>query len=396
MTSRIVDFGVPSTKFQQWESKSKSNNNNEWEKTEVRFHDFANISEREISPEFPCLGSNWRLMLIVGEQPGFIGKADPGCVGLFLQNTSNTSNTSISIDFRFTIKNSKNKVLRRLKPRNIRDADGKRVDNVTFTNEQPYWGIYNFGIHFFMKHFYLVKGALRVEVKMKLIESNQLTNELESLPSSGEDCPICMEPISKPWGVVTPCGHPFHQSCWYQVVAKHSESDEDDDAQLSCAVCRKVATGFQLVYLDLGCGGANAADSRSSDLEDVVEGGNDDDQVEYQQLPLTQTPANSNVVEVDNNNADMEANGVIISAPPSPPYPPTPDSIPPPPESIDLDDLSLPSLPSFSSVPMMNEIRTERVVVESRMTGNRLLRWARRPLWTSNRRLLPAFLRHRS
>ena len=213
MTSRVLDAGIPTSKFQQWESKS--NNNNEWENVEVRFHDFENISEKEISPEFSCLGSNWRLMLVVGEHhPRSRGKNKSGCAGLFLQNTSvavDRRNTSISIDFSFSIKDSKDCVLRRLKPGRARDINGEFVDNVTFTKRQPYWGIFNIGFHSFMKRFYLVKGALRVEVKMKLTESQQLRNELESLPSSGvEDCPICMKPMSKPWGVVTPCGHPYH------------------------------------------------------------------------------------------------------------------------------------------------------------------------------------------
>ena len=268
MTNRVVDVGIPSSKFQQWESKSKPNNNNEWEKTEVRFHDFAIISFEEESPKFSCLGHTWRLMLIVGEHYDFEQNAS-GCVGLFLENTSNTSNTSISIDYSFSIKSSKNKVLRRIKPDRLYDIDGKRVDNATFTERQPSWGIYNICAHFFMKHFYLVKGALRVEVKMKLTEPRQLTNELETLPSSGvEDCPICMEPISKPWGVVTPCGHPFHRSCWDEVAARLLESD--DDAQLSCAVCRKASTGFQPVFLDLGSTGGSVL--TDEERNDEVEG----------------------------------------------------------------------------------------------------------------------------
>jgi len=91
---------------------------------------------------------------------------------------------------------------------------------------------------------------------------------------TAEDCPICMEPISKPWGVVIPCGHPFHQSCWDEVVARHwngsdDESELDDETQPSCVVCRKVSTGFQQVYLDLGCteAGAIASDGSNGRLE---------------------------------------------------------------------------------------------------------------------------------
>lgn len=241
----------------------------------------------------------------------------------------------------------------------------------------------------------LIDGSLRIEVKMKLAEPISSANDalviLPPPPVVEEDCPICIEPISKPWGVVTPCGHPFHQSCWDQVVAKHWESD-DDAPQLSCPVCRKVSTGFQPVFLDLGCTVASTADKRGSDLEEVVEEVNNDGNYD-----LLHTYANSNVVAVGNNNADAEVNEVSIS---TPPYPP--------PGYIDLDGLSLPSfslevreggnndteddVPSFESPPYavssvdsisevyINDVRrTERVAVENSRTSNRLLRWTRRP-----------------
>eukprot|EP00574_Skeletonema_japonicum_P008126 CAMPEP_0201733020 /NCGR_PEP_ID=MMETSP0593-20130828/30427_1 /ASSEMBLY_ACC=CAM_ASM_000672 /TAXON_ID=267983 /ORGANISM="Skeletonema japonicum, Strain CCMP2506" /LENGTH=72 /DNA_ID=CAMNT_0048226097 /DNA_START=28 /DNA_END=246 /DNA_ORIENTATION=+ len=33
-----------------------------------------------------------------------------------------------------------------------------------------------------------------------------------------QDCPICLEKISNPWGVCSPCGHPLHRNCWDQLV----------------------------------------------------------------------------------------------------------------------------------------------------------------------------------
>ena len=126
MTSRVVDVGVPSSKFQQWESKSKSNNNNEWEKTEVRFHDFAIIS-----PEFSCLGHTWRLMLIVGEHYECEQNAR-GLVGMVLKNTSVLvhRNKSVSIRVTFSIKDSKNKVLGRIRGFNRREAEITHPDGI--------------------------------------------------------------------------------------------------------------------------------------------------------------------------------------------------------------------------------------------------------------------------
>jgi len=66
-------------------------------------------------------------------------------------------------------------------------------------------------------------GTLVVDVKMKLAEepiqqpdhhevetsrSPSTTMSFNTSPSSfaSEDCPICLEPISQPWGVVTPVG----------------------------------------------------------------------------------------------------------------------------------------------------------------------------------------------
>jgi len=146
--------------------------------------------------------------------------------------------------------------------------------------------------------FCLVDGALRVEIKMKLDRWDDshkpetlwsrfktlyytklvsLRSRIKTLYSTkrlsytSEDCPICLEPISQPWGVVTPCGHPCHLSCWDQVVTRHQRSDdgwESDDELPSCVVCRKRATGFQQVYLALGSTGTSGDNKDQVDVEE--------------------------------------------------------------------------------------------------------------------------------
>ena len=126
--------------------------------------------------------------------------------------------------------------------------------------------------------------------------------KLSSYTYTSEDCPICLQPMSKPWGVVTPCGHPFHLSCWDQVVAKHSESDEDDDAQLSCAVCRKVATGFQPVFFDLGRTRASTVKRIVSDSEEGREEGNS-----YLEDDVPSVPSDSDNEDTDDDNENEDA-----------------------------------------------------------------------------------------
>jgi len=65
------------------------------------------------------------------------------------------------------------------------------------------------------------------------------------------DCPICLCPIpSEPWGVCTPCGHPYHRECWDQVVANHS-GRRNKIKGAPCAVCKGCSQGFVPVFLTL-------------------------------------------------------------------------------------------------------------------------------------------------
>eukprot|EP00571_Detonula_confervacea_P001938 CAMPEP_0172321368 /NCGR_PEP_ID=MMETSP1058-20130122/43200_1 /TAXON_ID=83371 /ORGANISM="Detonula confervacea, Strain CCMP 353" /LENGTH=76 /DNA_ID=CAMNT_0013036861 /DNA_START=82 /DNA_END=309 /DNA_ORIENTATION=- len=69
------------------------------------------------------------------------------------------------------------------------------------------------------------------------------------------DCPICLDPIpSEPWGVVSPCGHPYHRECWDQVVAANHAAGTGGARRknASCAICKGATRGFVPVFLDLG------------------------------------------------------------------------------------------------------------------------------------------------
>ena len=69
------------------------------------------------------------------------------------------------------------------------------------------------------------------------------------------DCPICLCPItSEPWGVVNPCGHPYHRECWTEVVANHAAAGggRRNTKNAQCAICKGTTRGFVPVFVDLG------------------------------------------------------------------------------------------------------------------------------------------------
>jgi len=287
--------------YRRWVYRSKTSKNG-WVTKEVRFNDFAEMNWEEESDTFTGLGHTWCLVAVTGNND-HLGKNTPtqctADIGMYLQIIGRDQNTNINIDFSLAIKDSWGRILRlyncdddnfaNMNPCTY-NTNGLRVHYPTFSERDPYWGM-NIGMHHLLNLFCLVDGALRVEVKMKLSrwdDSHKLETlwsrfkalyftKLVSLRSSfktlystkrlsytSEDCPICLEPISQPWGVVTPCGHPCHVSCWDQVVTRHQRSDDgwesDDVALPSCVVCRKRATGFQQVYLALGSTGTSGDD----------------------------------------------------------------------------------------------------------------------------------------
>ena len=288
--------------YERWVYRSKTSDKG-WKTNEVCINDFANISEEEESDKFSCFGHTWCLVAVTSDNY-HLGSVNTtrGTISLFLHSPD--IDTDIGIVFCLAIIDSKGRILRLHDVTHGRDTNRTRVNYPTFSVWEPYWGM-NIGSRFLLKHFCLVEGALRVEVKMRLASesdnhevetlwsrfktlyftklSSLMTvcgrfktrcyTKLVSLRSSfktlystkrlsyiSEDCPICLEPISQPWGVVTPCGHPCHLSCWDQVVTRHQRSDDgwesDDEALPSCVVCRKRAIGFQQVYLALGSAAA--------------------------------------------------------------------------------------------------------------------------------------------
>ena len=235
-----------------------------WVKTELYFRHFTDIISKiteEVSPEFTLFGHNWRVVVVPGKKDEYKNH-----VALHLQNMSDKS---INIRFILAVKHSKGK--KRLggkdfyKRRHTFSPFMRRGPGVFY----PMCSLTKCYVDGLLTTCPLVDDTLRIEVKVKLVKP-----EREPLPSisTSEDCPICMEPITKPWGVVTPCGHPYHHSCWDEVVTRHwNELDDDsesEDEQPSCVVCRKEATGFQRVYLDLGCTEASASAAAASNLED--------------------------------------------------------------------------------------------------------------------------------
>ncbi|KAL7445290.1 hypothetical protein ACHAXM_009764 [Skeletonema potamos] len=51
------------------------------------------------------------------------------------------------------------------------------------------------------------------------------------------DCPICLCPLSTPWGICTPCGHAYCRGCWDQLAAaSYSSGNIRGNNKPSCAV----------------------------------------------------------------------------------------------------------------------------------------------------------------
>ena len=204
---------------------------------------------RLLSPEFSCFGNKWRLEIVFLFKKTVLRKFP--CVSLYLHYLSDKS---IMIGFSVAIMHSKGEKRLGGNLLGLQTFDSCRRCSLTSDKLFP--------LHSLMRC--LVDGTLICKVTMRTL-GDPVTRlpKLEVPTSVVEACPICMEPISKPWGVVTPCGHPFHLSCWDEVVTRHQRSEDelesDDEALPSCAVCRKHATGFQQVYLDLGCTEASAA-----------------------------------------------------------------------------------------------------------------------------------------
>ena len=73
------------------------------------------------------------------------------------------------------------------------------------------------------------------------------------------DCPICLCPLSTPWGICTPCGHAYCRGCWDELTASHCNSSSGQHqrnnnnrrGKPSCAVCKTACKEFVTVFVDL-------------------------------------------------------------------------------------------------------------------------------------------------
>ena len=144
MSINVVDVGTPPDGMDDWTA------------TVVRFHGFADLTttrdEYVISPLFSCLAHQWRLDIY----PGGEEESDEGYVALEI---ANMSNTSIKIDWGFS----------------VRDADGKEAvkfepdtDVFDSLSNSPKNGWYkpNFAKRSKLLNI-LVNGSLVIEVRMK-------------------------------------------------------------------------------------------------------------------------------------------------------------------------------------------------------------------------------------
>jgi len=141
------------------------------------------------------------------------------------------------------------------------------------------------------------------------------------------DCPICLCPItSEPWGVVNPCGHPYHRECWAEVVANHAAAGggRRNTKNAQCAICKGTTRGFVPVFVDLGDdhdgdyygGGGGASASRNdgrgdSDCDGLIHiDGDYEDEDENEVLEKLVDESDGLWKELDtlfvNENADEE------------------------------------------------------------------------------------------
>eukprot|EP00986_Skeletonema_menzelii_P017977 scaffold23406_cov142-Skeletonema_menzelii.AAC.3 len=72
--------------------------------------------------------------------------------------------------------------------------------------------------------------------------------------------------MSSPFGVCSPCGHPFHQHCWHEMIANGSTS--------KCPMCNTNVERFVRVFMNV-CDSNATAMNLSSNGNEVVQLHND-------------------------------------------------------------------------------------------------------------------------
>ncbi|KAL3802668.1 hypothetical protein HJC23_011992 [Cyclotella cryptica] len=82
------------------------------------------------------------------------------------------------------------------------------------------------------------------------------------------DCPICLSPLTSPWGVCHPCGHAYHRECWDALLCASHETSRKKKKK-KCALCNCATDTFVQVYVDLG------RDDADRDITNEDNGDND-------------------------------------------------------------------------------------------------------------------------
>ena len=135
------------------------------------------------------------------------------------------------------------------------------------------------------------------------------------------DCPICLCPItSEVWGVVNPCGHPYHRDCWKEVVAANSSRRGSNNSvgggntNAKCAICKGATEGFVPVYVDLAdnddsnddAGGESRQDAENDSDED-----DDDDEAALEELHDDWYSAYGQLGDLEGHDEGTEAHDLL-------------------------------------------------------------------------------------
>ena len=151
--SRVVDAGTPPSGFDDWTT------------TVVRFHNFADLpttnnNEGVISPQFTCFGHNWLLKIY----PGGEEDSHEGYVAVYL---ANTLDKIIKIEYGYSVRDAAGKEVVYHKPSTDEFAAHGNGRNNS-------WRYPDFAEQSkIMKS--LVNGALVIDVRMRLVDTNKST-----------------------------------------------------------------------------------------------------------------------------------------------------------------------------------------------------------------------------
>lgn len=133
-----------------------------WSRTDVFFHDFANISDMDYSPVFSCLGHTWFVSLFPDLEEEGCNESRKGMVSFYLRHEG-PDFVPIRIEFGIAVKDcSDNKIADHVNVRvyTFRTIGRYDVCNTNFIPRQRV-----------LKN--LVNGTLVMEVRMRLAESSQ-------------------------------------------------------------------------------------------------------------------------------------------------------------------------------------------------------------------------------